>query len=167
MHKALSEPDSNNTHRKRIGRRLATIREELGRSHEGEHRWSQEQVAARTGLTQNIVSRIEKDGAGAVENWLVLMGFYQRQGYTLNWILSEDNTLESKLYLDELQEQTRRPAGITAEALQKLFLEDVTQLQKTVNRKLDPEQHIDYTKRLHTMRKQLVALRKKLLDIPF
>lgn len=159
MHKAIPEPDSNNTHRQRIGRRLAAIRDELGRG----QRWTQEQVAARTGLTQNIISRIEKSGAGAVENWLVLMAFYQQQGYTLNWILSEDNTLESKLYLDELKEQ----GGISAEALQRDILEEVEQLQKTVNRKLDPVQLTDYTKRLHAIRKQLVTLRKKLLNIPF
>jgi transcriptional regulator with XRE-family HTH domain len=84
----------------RVGRRLAIIREELGEFY-GEHEWSQTAVANRIGLTQNIITRMEHGKGGLVENWLKVLNLYESQGYNLNWILTENNTLVSKLVIHE------------------------------------------------------------------
>lgn len=85
-------------HTSRVGRRLAIVREELGRYH-GEVEWSQTAVANKTGLSQGIISRIERGAGGQIESWLLVLGLYEQQGYNLNWILTEDNQLLSKLQM--------------------------------------------------------------------
>lgn len=85
-------------HTLRVGRRLAIVREELGRYH-GEIEWSQTAVASKTGLSQGIISRIERGAGGQIESWLLVLSLYEQQGYNLNWILTEDNQLLSKLQM--------------------------------------------------------------------
>ena len=99
-----SSPEAANAHTLRVGRRLFAIREELGRR-TSESEWSQSAVAKKTGLTQNIVWRIEQGEGGKVENWLRLMYLYEAQGYNLNWMLTEHNALVSKIQLDEATSQ--------------------------------------------------------------
>jgi transcriptional regulator with XRE-family HTH domain len=99
----------------RVGRRLAAIREELGR-HFGEAEWSQTAVARKLKLTQNIVWRIEQEGGGKIDNWFKLMRLYEANGYNLHWILAENNALVSKF---ELQEATS-PNQLIEELLKKL-----------------------------------------------
>lgn len=101
----------------RVGKRLVIIREELGRFH-GEHAWSQAQVAQRTGLTQNIIHRMENGKGGQIENWLKVMALYEKEGYNLNWILTENNSLVSKLQLQDATQDAG--ACIRAELLKKL-----------------------------------------------
>lgn len=93
---------------KRVGKRLAIIREELGK-HYGEADWTQAAVAKRTGLTQNIIWRIEQGEGGKIENWLKVMGIYEGQGYNLNWVLTKNNSQVSKLQLDEITKKTHEP----------------------------------------------------------
>lgn len=101
----------------RVGKRLVIIREELGRF-QGEHNWSQAQVAQRTGLTQNIIHRMENGKGGQIENWLKVMALFEQEGYNLNWIMTENNSLVSKL---QLQEATQRAgATVRAELLKKI-----------------------------------------------
>lgn len=101
----------------RVGKRLVMIREELGRFH-GEHTWSQTQVAQRTGLTQNIIHRMENGKGGQIENWLKVMALYEKEGYNLNWILSEKNSFVSKLQITDATQDAG--ATIRAEILKKL-----------------------------------------------
>lgn len=101
----------------RVGKRLVIIREELGRLH-GEHDWSQAQVAQRTGLTQNIIHRMENGKGGQIENWLKVMALYEKEGYNLNWILTENNSLVSKLQLQDATQDAG--ASIRAELLKRL-----------------------------------------------
>lgn len=84
----------------RVGRRLATIREELGRFY-GDHNWSQTAVGNMIGLTQNIITRMEHGKGGLMENWLKVLNLYESQGYNLKWILTEDNSQVSKLVINE------------------------------------------------------------------
>lgn len=93
------------------------IREELGRLL-GEHNWSQAQVAQRTGLTQNIIHRMENGKGGQIENWLKVMALYEKEGYNLNWILTEKNSLISKLQLHDATQDAG--ASIRAEVLKRL-----------------------------------------------
>ena len=95
-----STPAQNSPHSFRVGRRLAMIREELGRQY-GESNWSQAAVARNTGLTQNIVWRIEQGEGGKIESWLKVMSLYETKGYNLNWILTEQNALVSKFHFDD------------------------------------------------------------------
>ncbi len=101
----------------RVGKRLVLIREELGRF-QGEPAWSQAQVAQRTGLTQNIIHRMENGKGGQIENWLKVMALYEKEGYNLNWIMSENNSLVSKLQLTEATQGAG--ASVRAELLKKL-----------------------------------------------
>ena len=101
----------------RVGQRLVIIREELGRF-QGEHAWSQAQVAQRTGLTQNIIHRMENGKGGQIENWLKVMALYEQEGYNLNWILTENNSLVSKLQLHDATQDAG--ACVRAKLLQKL-----------------------------------------------
>jgi transcriptional regulator with XRE-family HTH domain len=79
----------------RVGRRLARVRQLLGtRSTEAE--WTQQVVANRTGLSQNIITRIEQGRGGSLENLLILLNYYRKQGYSLDWILAENNTKTPK-----------------------------------------------------------------------
>jgi transcriptional regulator with XRE-family HTH domain len=84
----------------RVGKRLAIIREELGQFHGGQY-WSQSAVAARVGLTQNIITRMEHGKGGLMENWLKLFNLYEQQGYNLHWVLTEDNRRVSKLLIND------------------------------------------------------------------
>ena len=111
---SVSAPSVNT---KRVGKRLAIIREELGRRY-GEADWTQEAVARRAKLTQNIIWRIEQGEGGKIENWLRLMGIYEGEGYNLNWILTIDNREVSKLQLDEV---TRKVPKSSRDALRKML----------------------------------------------
>lgn len=97
---AADNLDATNAHTLRVGRRLFVIREELGRIYT-ESEWSQSAVAKKTGLTQNIVWRIEQGEGGKVENWFKLLYLYETKGYNLAWILAEDNCLVSKFHMQE------------------------------------------------------------------
>lgn len=101
--KETAEPTAKNAtpNSQRVGKRLAIIREELGK-HYGEADWTQAAVAKRTGLTQNIIWRIEQGEGGKIENWLKVMGVYESEGYNLNWVLTKHNGRVSKLQLDEV-----------------------------------------------------------------
>jgi len=73
------------------GKRLAYIREQLS-AKEPEGRWSQARVAEATGLKQNMIARMEANGAGSIEALLSLLLFYNEKGFNIRWILIEDNS---------------------------------------------------------------------------
>lgn len=106
--KATQQPeaaDPDNVHTQRVGRRLMIIREELRdfwqlRGQDGQD-WSQTGVGRQVGLTQNIITRMEHGKGGLIENWLILLSFYEGLGYNLNWILTEDNQRITKLQINE------------------------------------------------------------------
>ncbi|GGG59838.1 helix-turn-helix domain-containing protein [Hymenobacter glacieicola] len=117
MPKDKASGPNENPNSVRVGKRLVIIREELGRL-QGEHNWSQAQVAQRTGLTQNIIHRMENGKGGQIENWLKVMALYEKEGYNLNWILTENNGLVSKLQLQDATQDAG--ASIRAELLKRL-----------------------------------------------
>lgn len=108
MKEPQPSPGAPTPNSKRVGKRLAIIREELGK-HYGEAEWTQAAVAKRIGLTQNIVWRIEQGEGGKIENWLKVMGVYESQGYNLNWVLTKNNGQVSKLQLDEVTKKSPEP----------------------------------------------------------
>ena len=108
MKEPQPSPEALTPNSKRVGKRLAIIREELGK-HYGEAGWTQAAVAKRIGLTQNIVWRIEQGEGGKIENWLKVMGVYESQGYNLNWVLTKNNGQVSKLQLDEVTKKSPEP----------------------------------------------------------
>lgn len=73
-----------------IGKRLAHLRTELAAQHP-EQNWSQSTIAEETGLTQNIIARMELNGAGTIETFLTLTQFYYRKGCNPAWVLLENN----------------------------------------------------------------------------
>ncbi|TDN39872.1 XRE family transcriptional regulator [Hymenobacter sp. UV11] len=103
-----SNPATPTPNSRRVGKRLAIIREELVKRY-GEAEWTQGAVAKRSGLTQNIISRIEQGEGGKIENWLKVMGIYESQGYNLNWVLTKNNSQVSKLQLDEVTRKSPEP----------------------------------------------------------
>ena len=115
--KEADEPSPKNStpNSQRVGKRLAIIREELGK-HYGEAEWTQTAVAKRTGLTQNIIWRIEQGEGGKIENWLKVMGVYEAEGYNLNWVLTKHNGRVGKLQMDEVTKKAPEPIR---EAVQK------------------------------------------------
>ncbi|WP_400194218.1 helix-turn-helix domain-containing protein [Hymenobacter sp. B81] len=117
MPKTKASAPGENLNSVRVGKRLVSIREELGRFH-GEHAWSQAQVARQTGLTQNIIHRMENGKGGQIENWLKVLALYEKEGYNLNWILTENNILVSKLQLQDATQDAS--ANIRAELLKRL-----------------------------------------------
>ncbi|GAB3307729.1 hypothetical protein [Hymenobacter tenuis] len=82
-----------------IGKRLARLRDELAVT--GEDPWTQARVAQEAGLTQNMVARLEQSGAGSIEAFVALILFYYQRGYNINWILLPDNSMVSKLALND------------------------------------------------------------------
>lgn len=85
--------------KEQIGRRLALLRDELACP--GEDAWSQGRLADETGLTRNMVLRLEKAGNGSLEGCLALLFFYHQRGYNLSWILLPDNSTVSKMQLND------------------------------------------------------------------
>jgi transcriptional regulator with XRE-family HTH domain len=77
-----------------IGTRLTQLRGELAGP--GEKRWSQSRVAVETGLTQNIVTKLEKSSTGLIGSLLALLLFYHAQDYNITWILLPNNAAVSK-----------------------------------------------------------------------
>ena len=73
-----------------IGKRLAHLRGELA-THYPEQNWSQSTIAEETGLTQNIIARMEHNGAGTIDAFVALTQFYYRKGCNPAWILLENN----------------------------------------------------------------------------
>ena len=82
-----------------IGKRLATLRDELG--YPGGEKWTQARVCAETGLTQNMLGRLEQAGAGSIEAFITYLLFFSKHGYNLNWILQPDNAHVSKRSLSD------------------------------------------------------------------
>lgn len=97
---STSDAGTGSPNTQRVGRRLAIIREELGKFYT-EDEWSQTAVGARVGLTQNVITRMEAGKGGLIENWLKVLNLYEQQGYNLNWILTENNGRVSKLRISE------------------------------------------------------------------
>lgn len=87
-----------------IGPRLAHLRKQLSESDQ-QGKWSMEKVAKATGLTKNQVLRMENDGSGAIDAFLLLMRFYHQKGFNTQWVLQEDNS-NIPLYLDQQSEQS-------------------------------------------------------------
>ncbi|HEX8426416.1 hypothetical protein [Hymenobacter sp.] len=81
-----------------IGKRLAHLRGELAAQHPDQN-WSQASIAEETGLTQNIIARMELNGAGTIETFLTLTQFFYRKGCNPAWILLENNA-EVPMLLD-------------------------------------------------------------------
>ena len=122
-------PPPSESHILRVGRRLATIREELGRAY-GEIEWSQTAVAQKTGLTQNTITRMEHGMPGRVENWLKVLMLYQSRGYNINWMLTDNNSLTSKFQLDEaIHSQSGH--------LREQMLKHLDELDQTLNEKIE------------------------------
>jgi hypothetical protein len=85
-----------------IGKRLAHLRGELA-THYPDQNWSQNKVAEETGLTQNIIARMELTGAGTIEAFLALVRFYYQKGCNPAWILLDDNAAVPVFLGEELQ----------------------------------------------------------------
>ena len=122
----------------RVGRRLTQIRKELGRAH-GDQEWSQTAVGGRTGLTQNVIARMENGKGGLFENWLRLLGLYETQGYNLNWILTEKNGMMGKMLLHEATDSYLRANVLrkmeTIKQHQKKLTEELTELEQMMDEK--------------------------------
>lgn len=128
----------------RVGRRLAIIREELGKFYQ-ESEWSQTAVGARVGLTQNIITRMEHGKGGLMENWLKVLNLYEQHGYNLNWILTENNERVSKLLInestigqvrDDLLEKITELRGLTLQGIDALheMVQNVPSSDEATNR---------------------------------
>ena len=82
-----------------IGKRLALLRTELAGP--GEDAWSRTKLAVETGLTLNMVTRLEQSGAGSIETFITLLLFYHERGYNLSWVILPDNSTCSKMALHD------------------------------------------------------------------
>ncbi len=80
------------------GQRLREVREKL--SEESEKKVTQESIAEETGLTQNIMYRLEK-GDGRFPALAAVLSYYYAKGVNLNWIFAPDNRDESFFRLNE------------------------------------------------------------------
>ncbi|KAA5541986.1 hypothetical protein [Adhaeribacter rhizoryzae] len=69
-----------------VGKRLAEIRNAI------KPKLSQVRLANYTNLNQNIIQRIET-GGGTIDNLLVMLNYYLKEDYNLNYILAEDNSV--------------------------------------------------------------------------
>lgn len=73
-----------------FGKRLRIIRNEIldtdGKS------ITQADIAERSGLSQNVVHRLEKGLGTSVENIIIYLNYLDQNGFNINWILSIDNT---------------------------------------------------------------------------
>ncbi|WP_223654501.1 hypothetical protein [Hymenobacter psoromatis] len=85
--------------REKIGKRLAQLRDELACP--GEDAWSQVRLAEETGLTRNVVARLEQTFSGSIEVCLTILHFYHHRGYNISWIILPDNTTVSKMALSD------------------------------------------------------------------
>lgn len=85
--------------REQIGKRLAQLRDELGCP--GDDTWSQVRLAEETGLTRNVVARLEQTFSGSIEVCLTILFFYHHRGYNISWIILPDNTTVSKMALSD------------------------------------------------------------------
>lgn len=85
--------------REKIGKRLAQLRDELAIP--GEDAWSQVRLAEETGLTRNVVARLEQTFSGSIEVCLTILYFYHQRGYNISWIILPDNTTVSKMALSD------------------------------------------------------------------
>lgn len=130
---AITEGKSPSSTAQYVGRRLAIIRKELGRLH-GEQQWTQTVVAEQTGLTQNIICRLEQGEGGKVESWLTVMGLYESYGYNPAWIVTENNEHVSKLSLREplekLSPQQRDAALKVLDEWQQGLNESLTEIRR-------------------------------------
>jgi len=88
-----------NANRDLIGKRLAMLRDELGGP--GEDTWTQDRLAEATGLTRNMIARLEQSCSGSIESCMTLLIFYHQRGYNLSWIVLPDNSSVSKMAISD------------------------------------------------------------------
>ncbi|RZJ57197.1 MAG: XRE family transcriptional regulator [Hymenobacter sp.] len=88
-----------NANRDLIGKRLAMLRDELGGP--GEDAWTQDRLADATGLTRNMIARLEQSCSGSIESCMTLLIFYHQRGYNLSWIVLPDNSSVSKMAISD------------------------------------------------------------------
>lgn len=82
-----------------IGKRLAQLRDELAGP--GEDAWTQDRLAEATGLTRNMIARLEQSCSGSIESCMTLLIFYHQRGYNLSWIVLPDNSAVSKMAISD------------------------------------------------------------------
>ncbi|MGI4734817.1 MAG: hypothetical protein ACRYG7_06505 [Janthinobacterium lividum] len=115
-----------------VGKRLAQLRSELAGP--GEEMWSQGKVASETGLTTNMVGRLEQFCGGSIDAILALLAFYHGRGYNVGWIILPDNSAVSKYVLSDSGKaiDTQFVIGKIGE-LQDYFGEKVADLVETLS----------------------------------
>ncbi|GEO05507.1 hypothetical protein AAE02nite_31710 [Adhaeribacter aerolatus] len=70
-----------------VGKRLLEVRTSI------RPKLSQMKLAEDTNLNQGIIHRMESAGRGTIDNFLVLLNYYLKKDFNLNYILAEDNSM--------------------------------------------------------------------------
>ncbi|WP_181308345.1 hypothetical protein [Rufibacter sp. XAAS-G3-1] len=70
-----------------VGKRLLEIRTSI------KPKLTQMRLAKELDLNQGNIQRLESAGRGTVENLLVILNYYLKQDFNLNYILAEDNSM--------------------------------------------------------------------------
>lgn len=79
-----------------VGKRLLEIRTSI------RPKLTQMKLAKDTNLNQGIIQRMESAGRGTVDNLLVMLNYYIKKDFNLNYIIAEDNSMFSpKLRLQD------------------------------------------------------------------
>lgn len=85
--------------REQIGKRLVMLRDELAGP--GEDSWSQAKLAEESGLSRNVIARLEQTFSGSIEVCLTILFFFHRRGYNISWIILPDNSMVTKIAMSE------------------------------------------------------------------
>ncbi len=94
-----------------LGRRLTELRKALSRD-TGED-WTQPRIGKEVGLSQNAIHRFER-GTGSIVNLSLILDFYHKKGYNVQWVMALDNR-DIKMYRDN-----KLPAKELKQALENL-----------------------------------------------
>lgn len=120
-----------------VGRRLAFVRKQLAQLH-GEQHWTQTAVAQQTGLTQNIITRLEQGEGGKFESLVTVIHLYEAQGYNPAWLTSENNQHLSKFTLPQtgihLSDQQRKTVIEFLDKTQQALNDSLAEIRQKLQR---------------------------------
>ena len=80
-----------------LGKRLTELRKALSR--DSVEDWTQPRIGKEVGLSQNAIHRLER-GNGSIVNLSLLLDFYHKKGYNLQWVMALDNS-DLRMYRGE------------------------------------------------------------------
>ena len=80
-----------------LGKRLTELRKALSR--DSVEDWTQPRIGKEVGLSQNAIHRLER-GNGSIANLSLLLDFYHKKGYNLQWVMALDNS-DLRMYRGE------------------------------------------------------------------